>query len=544
MPQYLVAIDMGRERARVVVLEATFRHAELVSAHTIDIDPETDQAELKWRKVRKALPKHIDSVIVNISGAASTRLLSFPFEDQRKVEAALNFELENQVPYDLDDIAVASLLADKGGGRSSLLTGLTPRETLTDQIRNMKAADLEPRSMVMLAATLGELVPAGAPVPTAVLSLGETEAHLAVVHDGLRFARTIRAGGANVDRALAKKYKLELDRAKHAKETEARILGERDHGSEEAREISAAVTGGLGAVLRAVATTFKSLPAEHVPQRVLLTGGSSRLPGLVEHLSDRLGIPVELVDLPAALGDVTAKPALGPEYADVVGMALGSLRRAGGVPLNFRHGGLAYHGDLQVYRGEMTRIGIGLAAVFLLAIAGSVVRFGLISAEESQLDDGFCAASKRIIGREICDPMRLLSIIRGGGADDGFVLPAYSASAVFEMLSTSIDATMDVTFDDLDIRVNGRPDDPDRINAKGEAADFETADLVATRLRAHPCVQEAEVKDQHKQRNSSRVGFKLNAKVSCPPGVSPAVQVEVAAADVPAAGGAGEPEVK
>ena len=88
--------------------------------------------------------------------------------------------------------------------------------------------------------------------PTAVLSLGETEAHLAVVHDGLRFARTIRAGGANIDRALARKYELEPGKAKHAKETEARIIGAGDHGSEDARAISTAVTDGLGAILRAV----------------------------------------------------------------------------------------------------------------------------------------------------------------------------------------------------------------------------------------------------------------------------------------------------
>lgn len=145
MPQYLVAIDMGPRRARAIVLEATFRNAELVAAHTVELDPETDQAEMKWRKLRKVLPKQIDSVIVNIdASAASTRLMTFPFEDQRKVEAALSFELENQVPYDLDDIAIASMVAHKGGGKSRLLTALTPREGIGDQIRHMKAADLEP----------------------------------------------------------------------------------------------------------------------------------------------------------------------------------------------------------------------------------------------------------------------------------------------------------------------------------------------------------------------------------------------------------------
>jgi general secretion pathway protein L len=539
MPQYLVAVDMGPRRARAVVLEATFRSAKLVSAHAIELDPETDLAEMKWRKLRKVLPKEIDSVIANIdASAASTRLVTFPFEDQRKVDAALSFELESQVPYDLDEMGIASLVVEKGGGGSSLLAAVTPRERLEEQIRNMRAADLEPRSMVMANATLAELVAADTQEPVAVVSLGETETHVAVVHEGLRFARTVRAGGINVDRSLAKRYNLDLDEAKHAKETEARILGEEDRDSDEARAISDAVTAGMGAVVRGLTTTFKALPPDHAPRKILLTGGSSRLPGVAEHLAKRFGIPVELVDLQAALGEVGSEPSLGPEYADAVAMAIASLRRGGGVPLNFRHGDFAYHGDLQVYRGEMTRIGIGLAAVFLLAIAGSVLRFGLISAEEGRLDVGFGEASQRIIGKEVRDPMRLLSILRSGGADaDGFVLPTYSATDVFEMLSMTIDSRMDITFDELDIRVNGRPDDPDRINAKGEAADFETAERVATKLKGHPCVTEAEIKDQHKQRNSSRVGFKLNARVSCPPGVEPTVELEVAAADE------GKPEV-
>ncbi len=539
MPQHVVAIDIGARRIRLLVLETTFRRARVLLAHTAERDPALEQGGSLWTSLRRLLPAQVDAVICNADAAAvSTRLLSFPFEDQRKVEAALGFEIESQTPHNLDETALTWNVGARGGGRTDVLTATAPRAPLAEQLERLSAVGLEPRTMVLPAAVLGELLPDLPDEPVAILSLGETQSHLAVVHGTVRFARTIRAGGLNIDRSLARRYNLPADKARLAKETEARVLLGDGAGDENERAVSAAVLEGLGALWRAMTQSLHALPAELQPRRLYLTGGPSRMVGLTELLESRLHIPVQLIDLRQSLGEIGCRPAsLGPEYADALAMLLAALRRGRAVPLNFRRGPLAYRGDLQVYRGEMVRVGVGLSIVLLLAIGGSFLRYSLVSAEERRINQAFCEASKRIVGREVCDPTAVLAIVRGGAPStaNGIVVPSYSATALFEMLSRVIAPEVDVTFEDVELRVTGRVEDPDKISAKGEAATFETTDEIVTRLKQHPCVQEAEVSKQRKK--GARVEFNLSAKVVCPAGVLPsdAVKAPVAAADAGAA---------
>ncbi|MBI3178951.1 MAG: pilus assembly protein PilM [Deltaproteobacteria bacterium] len=537
MAQHLAAIDIGGARVRVALIEASLRKAELVSAFSVAVEPGQDRAAL-WAHVRESLPPRLDAVVVTVDGAtASTRLLSFPFDDLRRVESAVPFELENLLPYELEEVATTWSLTRRGQAAAEVLTAVTPRAALAKQIDELKAAGLEPRAMVLPAAALAELVSPADGGPVAVLSVGESQSHLAVIGQGLRFARTLRTGGIDVDRALAAPFKLSPALAKEAKEKEARIVPDAAAASDEAR-VSQAVSAGLAPLVRELAVTFRALPAEALPAKVLLTGGLSRLPGLAAFLEARLGVPVELVDIRARLGTVACRPeSLGPEHAVSVAMALALLNRGRSVALNFRRGELAYRGDLQVYRGEVIRIGVGIAAVILLAIAGSIVRYTVISAEEARLDRSFCEVTKKIVGQEICDPTRALATLRQaptGG--DGIVVPPYSAAAVLDMVSRTIDSSIDVTFDELEVRVDGRVDEPDRVTARGEAATFETTEQIVARLQKHACVRGAEVSKQKKSRDGTRVEFSLTAKVSCPPGVQLSQLVEVAT--MPAAPGA------
>ncbi|MEE8408611.1 MAG: pilus assembly protein PilM [Myxococcota bacterium] len=541
MAQQLVALDIAATHVRLVVIEATFRSAEVVSAQTFRLTPDGERLSL-LRQIRSALPAHVDSVIATADPkSASTRMLSFPFDDLRKIEAAIDFELESQVPYDIDDLGTTWNVVSRGQGAAQVLAAVAPRQGLIEQIKELEEARLEPRVMVLPAVALAELAPADVDEPVAVVSLGETQTHVAIVgglHGGLRYARTLRAGGAAVDRALAKAFDIDRDQAKDAKEREAQLLGPSESASIDVRKASETMADGLAGIVRGLATTLKSLPAEQQPARMLITGGLSRLPGMPRYLSEQLGLPVELVDLRASLGSVGCRPAgLGPEYAVAVGAALSMLRRGSSVPLNFRHGDLSYHGDIQVYRGEVVRIAIGLAVVILLAIVGSIVRYTQVSAEEAQIKQGFCDATKKIVGREICDPMAAIATLRGSpGVGPGITIPPYSAAMLFNMMSRVIDSSIDVTFDDLEFRLSGRLEEPDRITGKGEAASFEATEQIVTRLKKHPCVEEAEVSKQRKTRNGKRVEFHLAVKVRCLPGQDLSTPLEVAQGAAPKPG--------
>ncbi len=527
MPQNLVAIDVSRRVVRVAVVEASLRHAELVAVHTV---PRGEgEGTVDWQAVRAVLPAQVDSVVVGMGGQhCSTRLLEFPAIDPRKGEAAIDFELEGQIPYDLGDVATSWTMAERTDSRTSVLAALTPRAPLVADLAALATAGLEPRGVMPCAGMLPELVPTAGDGPVAILSLGESDSHLVIAHDGLRYLRTLRAGGEDIDRALAQAYRLDLPTAKQAKESEGRVLGPDDAADEVTMAISNAVAQGLGSLVRELTGTLRTLPASQRPVRVQLTGGLSRLPGLAAFLSRALQLPVELLDVRAAFGTLACRlETVGPEMAPVVAMALALVRHGRLLPLNFRRGELAYRGDLQLYRGHIVRLGVGVAALFVLGVLGSLTRYVMLSSEEKQVDRGFCTATQRIVGKEICNPTAALATLRQApGSSEGVVIPSYSAAVLFDMMSRAIDPSIDVTFDEMEIRVEGGGSEPDRITARGEAGAFETTEQVVAALKRDPCVQEATVSKQRKTQNTSRVEFSLAVKVACPPGAHPGAALQ------------------
>jgi type IV pilus assembly protein PilM len=554
MAQRVVAVEISPRVARVVVLETTLRRTDVAAVSSVPL-PEGATREQVLAAVRGAVPEAIDTLVFAAdSRVVSTRRLHFPFGDLRRLDAAVLFELENQVPYDIEDTALSYSVVSRTPTSMDVLTAVMPKKPLRELITEAEAAGVEPRVVVPAAAALVELAPHGDPDPIAIVSLGETISHLAVVRGGtLLLSRTLRAGGADVDRALAKAFGVELPAAKEAKEKEVRLLSAQEHeaASADLRRVADAAAAGLTPLVTGLATTFKALPVDEAPVRLLVTGGLSRLPGLCEHLGERLGIEMKLVDLqsavaaageaagialidrllkrgkavvPAAVGAAPAPeaPAVAPEYALGVALAIAVARHGRSTPLNLRRGDLAYQGDLQIYRGQITRIAVGVASVILLAIAGSVVRYTMLGAEERRLDAGFCAATKKIVGREICDPTAALATLKQPpGAGEGVVIPPYSAGALLEMMSRGIGPEIDVSFEDLELRVDGRTGEPDRITGKGEAASFESTEQISQSLKRDPCVQDVEVGKQRKTRDGGRVEFNLNIKVSCPPGTVP-----------------------
>lgn len=559
MAQRVVAVETSPRVARVVVLETTLRRTDVAKVTSVPL-PEGATREQVLAAVRGAVPESIDTLVFAAdSRTVSTRRLHFPFGDLRRLDAAVLFELENQVPYDIEDTALTYNVVSRTPTSMDVLTALMPKKPLRELITEAEAAGVEPRVVLPAAAALVELAPHADPDPIAIISVGESISHLAVVRRGaLLLSRTVRAGGADVDRAIAKAFGVELPAAKEAKEKEVRLLTSHEHeeAGADLRRVSDAAAAGLAPLVTGLATTFKALPIDEAPQRLLVTGGLSRLPGLCEALAERLGIEVQLVDLQAAVAaageaagialidrllkrgkaaepapgkdgapaapPAPTQPAVEPEYALGVALAIAVARHGRSAPLNLRRGDLAYQGDLQLYRGQITKIAVGVASVILLAIAGSVVRYSMLSAEEQRLNAGFCVATKKIVGREICDPTAAVATLRQApGAGEGVVIPPYSAGALLEMMSRAVGPEIEVSFEDLELRVDGRAGEPDRITGKGEAASFESTEQISQSLKRDPCVQEVEVGKQRKTRDGGRVEFNLTIKVACPPGSVP-----------------------
>jgi Tfp pilus assembly PilM family ATPase len=527
MAQHIVALDIGKTAARVAVIAATFRRATLLGVDSVPIAPGQTTAEL-LQDLRGRIAFPIDSLICSLDARrASVRTLNFPFADVRRIAAAVDFELDGQIPYELSAVKVVWQVIEKDAKTTDVLAAIAPRSLLGEQLQVLREQQFEPRAVVHPAAALAELTPPtrGAEASTAILCVGAQQTHLSIHRKGLRAARTLHWGSQHIEALLAPRLELSLEEAVALKEGSSLLLDlDAVAGASAAdRRLHDACADALAPLITHISATFKGIGREDIPSRLLLTGGGSRLVGLPRYLSQRLATQVESLDVRAALGALEVPDAapVKPEHAVVLGLALGMFRRGQEMPLNFRQGELAYHGDIALFRGFFSRLAVGFACVFWAAFIHAGVRYGLLHAEEKDLTKGFCSATTAIVGKEICDPSRALATLRVSGADGGTPIPAFSATALLDMLSLALPSTVDVTFDELDVRVDGAAGQPERLTARGEAASFEAVEQVVALLKRDPCVQDADISRQRKTQNAGRVEFFLQVKVTCPAGARP-----------------------
>lgn len=72
------------------------------------------------------------------------RTLSFPFYDSRKIDKVLSIELEENVPVDMGDVLVDSLVSGKRGSDSTVVAAMMRRENLSEQLDALAALNLDP----------------------------------------------------------------------------------------------------------------------------------------------------------------------------------------------------------------------------------------------------------------------------------------------------------------------------------------------------------------------------------------------------------------
>jgi general secretion pathway protein L len=267
-------------------------------------------------------------------------------------------------------------------------------------------------------------------------------------------------------------------------------------------------------LLRELRATLKSYTAKthRVVERILLCGGTSSLKGLDAQLSRDLGVPVQRLELPADVREAAGMAA--PRAAQAWALNLrGAAAPARAPRFNLRRNEFAFKSDFDVVREKLPTLITFVALLLVLLVASGVVRTTVLERRDKQLDAMLCDVTQRVLGK--CEKDYDIALSRLQGTDTpASGIPKRSAVTLLAELVSRIPPELPVTMDQLVL-------DFERITVRCEAANSKQVDELVTALKGYPCFKEIKEGKVEKNKDGTKVSFRLDIQVECPTDAAP-----------------------
>ncbi len=151
----VVGLKIEKGRVAATVIEKGFRQSELKESFSIPFATDTELTDILREKSRDWGGARIVSSIPGHQ--FSQRTVTLPFSDRKRVEKALPFELEDSVPFPLDDVEVDHVVqerpeteSDKKDKKkeSSVLGIMLPKTVLRQHLDFLASAGMDPQVIV------------------------------------------------------------------------------------------------------------------------------------------------------------------------------------------------------------------------------------------------------------------------------------------------------------------------------------------------------------------------------------------------------------
>ena len=387
-----LGLDLGSYAVKAVEIRQTLRSFEAVQLHALRrVDEEIPLADLLSRFV--ALHRFATQNVVSAlpGDQVSSRRLSFPFGDGKRLAQAVPFEVENDLPFDIDDFVVAWELISSDRSHAEVVATLAKRDAVSKVIGTLREAGCDPRTLEAEGLVLGNLATIfDLPGTRLLADFGHRKLTCCLLHEGRAIAaRSFPIAGQALTEAIGKDRGFDSDDAERAKCEEGIFRS----GLEATPQVSSVLQRICHELLRTVGAFEPTLVAAGTSriEEITLLGGSAQIDRIDEYLAQNVSIPTKRLGLPIEeLGEsfVAGGPPL--LYAPAIALALRGTTRTR-THMNFRQDEFAMRLDFSRYRRDFGSTAILSAIALLLAVLG----FGT----EALLDSRQAASIDAEIGR-------------------------------------------------------------------------------------------------------------------------------------------------
>jgi type IV pilus assembly protein PilM len=344
----VVGLDIGSSAVKAVELKPVgkgFRVAAFGS-EPVPQDAIVDGAIIDAGAVAEAIRRVFDNnkafkakdVCASLSGnAVIVKKITLPVMTESELGESIYWEAEQYIPFDIQDVNLDYQILDPGTGPESrgsmeVLLVAAKKEKIADYTGVITQAGRAPVIVDVDAFALQNAFEVNYGLESAhvvvLLNAGASAININILQgDQSVFTRDISIGGNAYTEAVQKELDLPFEAAEQLKKG----IPVDGASFEEAQPVLRAVTENVLLEIQKTFDFFKATAASEQIDRIMLSGGASRVDGFREMLNERIGAPVEEFDPFRAIVWDGKKVGGDPsEHAATAAVAVGlALRKVG-----------------------------------------------------------------------------------------------------------------------------------------------------------------------------------------------------------------------
>jgi type IV pilus assembly protein PilM len=329
--QSIIGLDIGSSSVKAIKLKKLKDSYELIGAEVMNLTSESvDELDpdvrfsLYVNTVKKILAhKNIASkrAVTAIPGdSAIIRYIKVPYMAAEELKNVVPYEAEQYIPLGMDqvvfDYQVLSEVEEENQKKMEVLLVAVKNDTMNSHLEILKAAAVMPAAIDVDAFALcnafnlnaQEEAETGVKADTvALINMGAKFTTITIVEKGVpHLTRDVNIGGNNFTKEIQREFNLSFSQSEELKKQHAMIMVESDElllssvpssDDDKSSRIYEAITPALNKLLNDIRRSFdyyESTVKKKPVQKILLSGGSSKIKNIDRFLSERLGIPVEI----------------------------------------------------------------------------------------------------------------------------------------------------------------------------------------------------------------------------------------------------------
>jgi type IV pilus assembly protein PilM len=331
----LVGLDIGSSAVKAVQLKANGRGYRVAAFASEPMPPDSivEGAIIDAAAVTDAIRRVFadkrftaSDVCASLSGnAVIVKKINLPSMTEAELSDSIYWEAEQYIPFDIQDVNLDYQVldstpgADGTSGMEVLLvaakkdrigdyTGVIAQAGKTPAIIDVDAFALQNAYEANYGFEAGQIV--------VLLNAGASAININIVQDGQSvFTRDVSMGGNSYTAAIQKELDLPFDAAEQLKK------GVPVDGAtfEDAQPVLHAVTENVLLEIQKTFDFFRATAASDRIDRIMLSGGASRVDGMREALQERFSAPVEDFDPFRSVGWNGSAGTVTPEEATATG---------------------------------------------------------------------------------------------------------------------------------------------------------------------------------------------------------------------------------